>query len=58
MDNDTGHFGWEHGTYKRSPLIVNNVHKFTGAGVQQVSWIQKILKEIKGNYDHTKTEGK
>lgn len=52
MDNDMGHFTYTTlGHYTRSPIIVNNVHKFTGAGVQQVDWIHRILTEIKGNLD-------
>ena len=51
LDLDVGHFKWEsyNGHATRSPVIINNVHKFSGAGVQSVGWIHKTLNQLKGN---------
>ena len=54
MEGDRGHLDFDKGKgkLKRCPPILNNVHKFDGAGVQTAGWIEKVLKELSVGRDN------
>ena len=46
IDADRGHYINDKGKLLRSAPVVNNQHKFGGAGVQSAKWIADQLKTI------------
>ena len=46
--DDSGHFKWDSDKVEllRSPVVMNNLHKFGGAGVQTCEKIYGVLQEI------------